>query len=63
MKSYYQYGVECASSGKYGNGIGGRIRAFEDCFGKEDLHDKSGEGSKQWWEFYLGWESVVKIDE
>jgi len=62
MKSYFQIGKECAESGLYGNGIGGRLRAFEKEFGKEDLHNEKGEGSAQWWEFYMGWESVIKID-
>jgi hypothetical protein len=57
-KKYYLKGRECARSSNYGNyeenGIGGKIRAYEENFGKVVG------SSKEWIKFLKGWDEAYE---
>jgi hypothetical protein len=52
---YYEYGYNLAKSGRYGFGIGGKIRAYEESFG-ESVQG----GTDKWIRFLKGFDSYLE---
>ena len=48
---YYEYGYNLAKSGRYGFGIGGKIRAYEEAFGEPVKG-----GTDKWIQFLKGFD-------
>lgn len=52
-KDYYNKGYHLAGSSKYGRGIGGKIRAYEENIGKV------ANASPEWEQFLCGWDNYI----
>jgi len=53
LKDYYNKGYQLADSSKYGWGIGGKIRAYEENIGKV------ANASPEWEQFLCGWDNYI----